>query len=59
MGWPGISSICFSQLDGGKDFFPLDGVFSAFIATGLIRDYEGAVIEDYLTSLIEEIRFDL
>ena len=59
MGWPGIYSICFSQLNGGKDSFPLDGVFSAFIAIGLITDNEGAVIEDYLTSLISEIRFDL
>ena len=25
MGWPGIYSICFSQFDGGKDSFPLDG----------------------------------
>ena len=59
MGWPGIYSICFSQLDGGKDSFPLDGVFSAFIAIGLIRDNEGAVIEDYPTPLISDIRFDL
>ena len=43
MGWPGIYSICFSQLDGGKDSFPLDGVFSAFIVIGLIRDNEGVV----------------
>ena len=34
MGWPDIYSICFSQLDGGKDSFPLDGVFSAFIVIG-------------------------
>ena len=59
MGWPGIYSICFSQLDGSKDFFPLDGAFSAFIAIGLIRDNEGAVIENDHTSLIGEIRFDL
>ena len=59
MGWPSIYSICFSQFDGGKDSFPLDGVFSAFISIGLIRDNEGAVIEDYPTSLIGEIRFDL
>ena len=59
MGWPSIYSICFSQLDGGKDSFPLDGVFSAFIAIGLLRDNEGAVIEDYPTSLVGEIRFDL
>ena len=59
MGWPGIYSICFSQLDCGKDSFSLDGAFSAFIAIGLIRDNEGAVIENYSTSLIGEIRFDL
>ena len=59
MGWPSIYSICFSQLNGGKDSFPFDGVFSVFIATELIRDNEGAVIEDYPTSLICEIRFDL
>ena len=43
IGWFGIFSICFSQLDGGKDSFPLDMVFSAFIVIGLIRDNEGAV----------------
>ena len=43
MGWPGIYSICFSQFDGGKDSFPLDGVFSVFIVIGLIRDNEGVV----------------
>ena len=43
MGWPGFYSICFSQLDGSKDSFPLDWVFSAFIVIGLIRDNEGAV----------------
>ena len=59
MGWPGIYSICFSQLEGDKDYFPLDGVFSVFIAIGLIRDNEGAVIENYPTSLISEIQFDL
>ena len=59
MGWPGIYSICFSQFDGGKDSFPLDGVLSAFIAIGLRRDNERAVIEDYHTSLIGEIRLDL
>ena len=52
MGWPGIYSICFSQLGGGKGSFPLVGVFSSFIAIGLIRDNEGAVIENYPTSLI-------
>ena len=59
IGWPGIYSICFSQFDGGKESFLLDGVFSAFITIGLIRDNEGAVIENYPTSLICEIRFDL
>ena len=57
MGWPGIYNICFSQLDGGKDSFPLDEVFSAFIAIGLIRDNEGAVIENYPSSLM--VRFSL
>ena len=59
MGWPGIYSICFSQLDGGKDSFPLVGVFSVFIAIGLLRDKEEAVIEDYPTFLIDEIWFVL
>ena len=59
MGWLGIYSICFSQLDGGNDSFPLDVVFYAVIAIGLIRDNEGAVIENYSTSLICEIWFDL
>ena len=59
MGWPGIYSILFSQLDGDKVSFPLDGEFSAFIAIRLIRDNEGAVIEYHPTSLIGEIRFDL
>ena len=45
-------------MDGGKDSFPLDEVFSIFIVIGLIRDNEGAVIENYPTSLIDEIRFD-
>ena len=43
IGWPDIYNMCFSQLDGGKDSFPLDGVFSAFIVIGLIRDNRGAV----------------
>ena len=59
MGWPGIYSICFSQLDGDKDSFPLAGVFSAFISIGSLRDNEEAVMEDYPTSLIGEILFDL
>ena len=59
MGWPGIYSISFSQLDGGKDSFLFDEVFSAFIAIGLLRDNEGAVIENYHFPLICEIRLDL
>ena len=46
MGWPGIYSICISQLDGDKDSSPLDGVFPAFIVIGLIRDNEGAVYRE-------------
>ena len=38
-------------MDGGKDSFPLAGVFSTFIAIRLLRDNEEAVIEDYPTSL--------
>ena len=38
MGWPGIYSICFSQLDDGKDSFSLDVEFSALIDIRLIRD---------------------
>ena len=38
MGWPGIYSICFSQLDDDKDSLSLDGGFSVFIAVRLIRD---------------------
>ena len=59
MGWPDIYSICLSQLDGGKDSFPFDEVFSAFIAISLLWDNEGAVIENYPSSLIGEIRVDL
>ena len=59
MGWPGIYSIYFSQLDDGKDSLSLDGGSSVLIAIRLIRDNEGAVIENYSTSLIGEIRFDL
>ena len=55
MGWPGIYSIWFSQLEGDKDSFSLDGGFSVLIAVILIRDNWGAVIENYLTSLISEI----
>ena len=57
--WPDIYSICLSQLDGGKDSFPLDGVFSVFIAIGLLWDNEGAVVENYPSSLIGDIRLDL
>ena len=59
MGWPVIYSTCFFQLDGGKDSFPLAGVFSSFIDVGLLRDNEEAVIGDYPTSLIGEIWFIL
>ena len=59
MGWLDIYSICLSQLDGGKDSFQLDVVFSAVIAIGLIRDNERTIIENYSTSLICEILFDL
>ena len=38
MGWLGIYSICFSQLDGDKDSFSLDEGFSVLIAVRLIRD---------------------
>ena len=55
MGWSGIYSTCFSQLDGGKDSLSLDGGFSALIVIRLIRDNYGAVIKYYPTSLIDEI----
>ena len=57
MGRPGVYNIRFSQLDGDKDSFPLVGVSSAFIAIGLLRDNEEAVIEDYPISLL--VRFGL
>ena len=38
MGWPGIYSICFSQLDGDKDSLLLDREFSFLIDVKLIRD---------------------
>ena len=38
VGWPGIYSICFSQLDGDKDLSLLDEGFSFHIAVRLIRD---------------------
>ena len=59
MGWPGIYSICFSQLDGDKHSLLLDERFSFLIAVRLIRDNCKAVIENYPTSLIGEIWFDL
>ena len=59
MGWPGIYSICFSQLDGDKDYLLLDGGFSFLIAIRLIRNNWKAIIENYPTSLIGEIWFYL
>ena len=59
MGWPGIYSICFSQLDGDKDSLLLDGGFSFLIVVRLIRDNWKAVIGNYPSSLIGEIWFDL
>ena len=59
MGWPDIYSIYYSQLEGDKDSLLLDGGFSFLIAIRLIRDNWKAVIENYLTSLIGEIWFDL
>ena len=59
MGWPGIYTIFFSQLDGDKDSLLLDGGFSFLNAVRLIRDNWKAVIENYPTSLIGEIWFDL
>ena len=59
MGWLDIYSICLSQLDGDKDSFPLDLIFFAFISIDLLWDNEGAVIENYPSSLICEIRLDL
>ena len=38
VGWPGIYSICFSQLDGDKNSFSLNGGFSVLITVRLIRD---------------------
>ena len=31
MGWPGICSVYYSQLEGSKNSFPLDEIFLAFI----------------------------
>ena len=39
MGWPGIYSIFFSQLEGDKDSSPFDGIFSAFIGIGFNKGY--------------------
>ena len=46
-------------MEGDKDSLSLDEGFSVLIAVRLIRDNYGTVIENYLTSLISEIRFDL
>ena len=43
MGWPDIYDRCFSQLEGDKDSFPLDGIFLPLSTSDLIRDIEGAV----------------
>ena len=59
MGWYGIYSICFSQLDDDKDSLLLDEEFSFHIVVRLIRDNWKAVIGNYSTSLICEIWFDL
>ena len=59
MGWPGIYSICFSQLDGDKDSLLMDEGFSFLIAVRLIRDSCKIVIGNYPTSLTCEIWFDL
>ena len=55
MGWPGIYSSCFFQLDGDKDSLLLDGGSSFLIVVRIIRDNQRAVIENYPTSLIGEI----
>ena len=59
MRWHDIYSLCFSQLDGDNDSLLLNGRFSFLIAIRLIRNNWKAVIENYLTSLIGEIWFDL
>ena len=59
MGWPDIYNICFSQLYGDKDSLLLDGGFSFLITVRLISDNCKADIENYPTSLIGEIWFDL
>ena len=55
MGWPGIYSVCFSQLDGDKDSLLLDVGFSFLIVVKLIRDNWKVVIGNYPTSFIGEI----
>ena len=59
MGWPGIYSVCFFQLDDDKDSLLLDVGFSFLITVRLIRDNWKVIIGNYPTSLIGEIRFDL
>ena len=59
MGWSGIYSIYFSQFDGDKYSLLLDGGFYFLIAVRLIKDNWKTVIENYLTSLICNIWFDL
>ena len=39
MGWPGIYSICFSQLDGDKDSLLLDEIFLTLIRIGFNKGY--------------------
>ena len=57
MRWPGIYSICFSQLDGDKDSLLLDGGFSFHIAVRLIKDNWKAVLGIILLPLL--VRFGL
>ena len=56
MRWPGIYSICFSQLDGDKDSLLLDEGFSFLIDVKFIRDNWKVVIENYPTSLIGDVK---
>ena len=39
MGWLGIYSICFSQLDADKDSLLLDEIFLALIGIGFNKEY--------------------
>ena len=55
MGWPGIYSICFSQLDDDKDSPSLDGGFYAFITVRLIRIIMEQLLRIILLSLVSEI----